>query len=103
MPDRVIVQALASFLAQAPDGTPVNVSAGDMFYDDDPIVKVRRALFAEPDVRSSADLMRRPRSETGPYATETAVAPPAGQVRGPVTKVGKVSASVGTARPAGEV
>lgn len=83
------------------EGVPVNVSVGDLFYADDPIMRHRGEMFGDLEVRSTSDLMRRPRSPS--YAArETAVTPPTGQVRGPVTKIGKVAAASG-ARPAGEV
>lgn len=98
MSDRKIVQALVAFMATH-DGVPVSVGVGDLFYDDDPIVKGRGDVFGDLEVRSTADLMRRPRSVS--YAApEMAVAPPTGQTRPPVTKEGKVSAG---ARPTGEV
>ena len=100
MSDQKIVQALMAFMATH-NGVPVNVGVGDLFYDDDPIVKGRADMFGDLEVRSTNDLMRRPRAAS--YAApETAVAPPTGQFRSPVTKTGKVAASSG-ARPAGEV
>lgn len=79
MPDTdagAIVEALEAFSVDLPTG-PCNVSAGERFYADDPIVRGREHLFGAVTVRRSA-----PAPVTA--TTETATAGPGERRTGPV-------------------
>jgi hypothetical protein len=100
--DRKIVQALGSFSVNNINGVPTSVGRGDLFYDDDPIVTGRPELFGPPDVRDSTTGLRRAAPVAPPV--ETAVAPPGGAVRAPVTATGRrLAGATKGARPDGEV
>lgn len=53
MAERTIVEAKEPFSVTLRDSTPFNVSRGDRFYSDDPVVKGREHMFGDLQVRSS--------------------------------------------------
>ena len=103
MAERKIVQAKGPFTVNTPEGVPWQVRPGDLYYSDDPVVQGREALFVEPEVRDSRVAVRRPREAPAYAAPETAVAPPTGERRAPVTAAGRAKAAKANARPDGEV
>jgi len=101
MADRKIVEALSSFTVINANGVPYGVRQGELYSSDDPVVAGSPALFGPPVVKDSTAATRRvpPQRE----AVETAVAPPAGPTRAPVTGTGRKLAAASKAQPAGEV
>lgn len=77
--DRKIVRADQPFAVQLPNGTPLMIQAGDLFYSDDPVVKDRERLFGDVSIRTSAG--PRERSSVTGSAVETASAEPGGRRR----------------------
>lgn len=71
MSERKIVQCRSSFVTTI-NGRSVMVIGGDLYYDDDPIVKGRAGLFVDPRVKSS-----QPAAQVSAASVETASAPPA--------------------------
>lgn len=69
MSERKIVQARSAF-ATTVAGHTVMVSAGDVYYSDDPLVKGREGLFGELEVKSS-----RPAPSTATASETTSAAP----------------------------
>lgn len=72
--DRKIVRAEQPFSIQLPNGTPLMVQAGDLFWSDDVVVKDRGNLFGDVSIRTSAG--PRERSSATGSAVETASAEP---------------------------
>jgi len=74
--DRKIVRANEPFSVQLADGRPLDISAGDLFWSDDPMVKTRGRLFGDVSIRTSTG-GRESSSASGPgAAVETATADP---------------------------
>ena len=107
MAERKIVEARSPFTTMNTNGVPWQVRAGDLYYDDDPIVRNRAHLFGEPSVQDSTRAGRtRLIATTAHAAPEMAVAHPSGETRTPVTQAGKLAkagSSPPRTRPAGEV
>lgn len=107
MSERKIVQAKGPFTVNNADGVPWPVAPGDLYYSDDPVVAGREHLFTEPEVKDSRTAVRRSREMPAYAAPETAVAPPTGERRAPVTQAGRKAAAKTAAarepRPDGEV
>lgn len=77
--DRRIVRAEQPFALQLPNGTPLMVQAGDLFYSDDPALAGREKLFGDVSIRTSTGPRERT-SVTG-SAVETATADPGARRR----------------------
>jgi hypothetical protein len=103
MAERKILQARGPFTVNNAEGVPWQVRPGDLYWSDDPVVVGREELFAEPEVRDSRSAVRRSRQVPAYAAPETAVAPPSGEKRAPVTSTGRKAAAKSGARPEGEV
>jgi len=100
---RTMVQALTSFTANNAQGVPTPVHKDRLYYADDFVVTSQPHLFGAPEVMTSESAAREHRPIMYP-AVETAVAPPGGPVRAPVTAAGRIASGrrPGT-RPPGEV
>lgn len=76
--DRKIVQALQPFSISVA-GVPHMIGTGDMYYEDDPVVKAARTCFGDVSVRSSIGSRHRVPMSSG--SVETASAEPGGRRR----------------------
>lgn len=76
MADRKLMQALEPFATTTSQRVPLMVARGDLFFDDDEVVKRNPQGFANVEVRSSNSTTRTREAVSSSNQVETATAEP---------------------------